>query len=59
MPPTFFPQITISDILEREYYLIQHVGLSYSEIENMPIEYMEWFYRKQINEEQQMQNKNG
>jgi len=45
--------ISISDILEREYYLIQHVGLSYTEIENMPFEYMEWFYRKQINEEQQ------
>lgn len=38
---------------------MQHVGLLYTEIENMPFEYVEWFYRKQINEEQQAANSSG
>ena len=56
MLPTFFPLIQVNDILEREYYLITKVGLSYTEIEHMPLEYVEWFYRKHYNEEQQALN---
>lgn len=50
-----FPLISINDILEREYFLIVNLHLSYSDIENMPLEYMEWFYRKYQDELLQMQ----
>lgn len=46
----FFPVISINDILEREYFLISQLRLSYSDVDSMPLEYMEWFYRKRWDE---------
>lgn len=33
-------------MLEREYYLIVELNMSYGDLETMPLEYIEWFYRK-------------
>jgi len=33
-------------ILEQHYFLIRHLGMSYSEVREMPIMYREWFIRR-------------
>ena len=45
---TTFPLLSLNSILEREYFLITQLHLGYNEVENMPLEFTEWFYKRRV-----------
>ena len=44
---TFFLRFDLNDVLEREWWLMRQLKQGYNDIENMPWEYVEWFYNRQ------------
>ena len=43
-----FPQYSLNDILEREWWIINNLKIGYNDLCNMPWEYIEWFYNRHI-----------
>lgn len=38
----------MNDILEREWWLMHHLNIGYNDICEMPWDYFEWFYDRQV-----------
>ena len=60
---TFFPQFDLNDVLEREWWLIYHLKLSFTDIQNIPWDELDWLYNRHnqhlIELEQKQNAENG
>jgi len=45
---TFFPRFELTDILEREWWLMANLHMGYNDIKEMPWEFVDWFYNRHI-----------
>lgn len=60
---TFFPRFDLNDVLEREWWLIYHLKLSFTDIQNIPWDELDWLYNRHnqhlIELEQKQNAENG
>ena len=45
---TFFPRFELTDILEREWWLMDNLHLGYNDLQSMPWEFVDWYYNRHI-----------